>query len=241
MCAFLCVQLPRNVAGRAALADPGRDQVPAKMCASHVCMHSRSMHIVMHSRAWTLVELRIGGACLGRAARGYTTEQLRGIMDERDKIWADMCGAGRVPAFLQQWREYVLGLGPLDTPDYGGLRRLLERSARCVDGLLSEDVSGFSAKGGLGSLPAARGTSGHQALGALFGTACQTTQRYGDVTPVLEAANVAYNAEAPSTARPLRSKRMRPASGPAAMPLAWHKVAKRLCPGPSATALAPEE
>ena len=173
----------------------------------------------------------------GRAGHGYSEEQLRGIMDEREELWNSLCAAGRMPTFLQTMRQYVLGLQPMDVPDYKALRGLLWDAAhRAATGELAYEIPRDV------GLLAASQHAAHMAPGPSDEALLRCMQPGWDETPSPAAAcHAAAAAEAPGVVRGARSKRMRPQSPEAAQPSAWDAVAKRLCHMPAMAAFAPEE
>lgn len=175
-------------------------------------------------------------AC-GPAGHGYSEQQLQGIMDEREELWSSLCAGGRMPTFLQTMRQYVLGLQPMDVPDYKALRGLLWDAAHSAAmGELAYEIPRD-----VGLLGASQHAA-HMTPGPSDEALLRCMQPGWDETPASAAAcHVAATAEAPSVMRGPRKKRMRPQSPEAAQLGARDAVAKRLCHTPAMAAFAPEE
>ncbi len=154
-----------------------------------------------------------------------------------------------MPAFLQRWRQRVLGMHPLEVPDYRALRELLAHSVHEASVWEPERaLQGFRRA----QMPAPppwpfddsqAASSGPPQLseGGSWGSHTWPITDLGDQTPEPAAACEAAAALAPDMARPARNKRMRPASPARDEAGAQNTVAKRLQLGAACAALASEE
>jgi hypothetical protein len=186
----------------------------------------------------------------GATGKGYNGAQLAGILGERNALWERLCALGGcVPAFLQRWRLHVLGMHPLEVPDYQALRELLAHSVheaatwepeRALQGFRRAQMPApppwpFDDSQASSSGPPQPSQDGS------WGSHTWPIKHPGEQTPAPAAACRAAAAPAPDMARPARNKRMRPASPACDEAGAQSTVAKRLQLGAACTALASEE
>jgi hypothetical protein len=155
-----------------------------------------------------------------------------------------------VPAFLQRWRQRVLGMHPLEVPDYRALRELLAHSVheaaawdsdRALQGFRRAQMPPAPPPWPFDDSQAASSGPAQLSEGSSWEGRTWPVTHLGDQTPELAATCEAAAAPVPDMARPTRNKRMRPASPACNEAGAQITVAKRLQLGAACAALASEE